>query len=204
MVSEMTTLVLSILAIVISLVSALAAVGSWVAARRQLEAAERAKKAETLLALFEFLHQNEQRTYRNNLRDPAIAEVDPTAARAVASAFDFADVFVRHGLVEAPVFLDYWGDQLRFLAQRMAVCLDSPLGEGALTARGRPARNQGRSANEPRSTSRVVSVSQRRSSSAYSPANRSLKALYASALSQRSMVTYRPGVAASCRCRVSM
>lgn len=125
--TETTTLVLSILAVVVSLVSALAAVGSWVAARRQLEAAERAKKAETLLALFEFLHRNEQRTYRNNLRDPAIVEVDPTAARAGASAFDFAGVFVRHGLVEAPVFLDYWGDQLRFLAQRMSAYLDSPL-----------------------------------------------------------------------------
>jgi hypothetical protein len=125
--SQTTTLVLSILAIIVALVSALAAVGSWIAAKRQLEAAERAKKAETLLALFEFLHQNEQRTYRNRLRDPAIAEVDAEAARAVASAFDFAGVFVRHGLVEAPVFLDYWGDQLRFLAQRMSAYLDTPL-----------------------------------------------------------------------------
>jgi len=125
--SETTALVLAILAIIVSLVSALAAVGSWFAARRQLQAAERAKEAETLLALFEFLHQNEQRTYRNRLRDPAATEVDTEAARAVASAFDFAAVFVRHGLVEKTVFLDYWGDQLSFLALRMAAYLDAPL-----------------------------------------------------------------------------
>jgi hypothetical protein len=53
------------------------------------------------------------------------------AVRKVASSFDFAALFVRHGLIKEAMFLKYWGLFLLFLKEHLSDALNEPSFSGA-------------------------------------------------------------------------
>jgi len=54
--------------------------------------------------------------------------------RKVCSSFDFAALFVPHGLVDEAIFLEYWGTFLLFLKVHLADVLNQSM-FGDITAR---------------------------------------------------------------------
>src|SRR5579872_5149379 len=96
-------LLISIFALFVSCLSAIAAIGTWHAAHKQIQ-------VQNLLQLSNFLHQAEYREARHQVRVAKPGNVDPQALRTLCSSFDFAALFVRQGLVDQSIFLDYWGN----------------------------------------------------------------------------------------------
>lgn len=125
---------LSAAALLISLLSAVAATGSWLAGRRMVEMSRSASQASALMVLFNFLHEREQREARARVRSREAEALDMDAAKTVCSAFDFSAILVRSGIVDTEIFLDYWGDMLRYLDRRLVPILDQEL-FGGLTGR---------------------------------------------------------------------
>lgn len=90
----------------------------------QLRVAIQVRRTEDLFTLMQFLHQAEFREARNIVRGPAWDGKDREAARMVCSSFDFAGLMVRKKLVDAEVFLDYWGRPICMLADALGNFLD--------------------------------------------------------------------------------
>lgn len=107
------TLTMSILALLISCLSLLVAYGRLRATYSQL-------MVQNLLRLSEYLHQTEFSEARHKVRTAKRGEVDPEAFRKLCSSFDLAGLFVRNGLVDEKVFLDYWGGLLIFLQDHIS------------------------------------------------------------------------------------
>jgi len=107
------SLLFSIFALIVSGTAAAAGVGRWRAANREI-------KVRNLFLLSEFLHQTECHEARHRIAGPEIGEVDERAARKVCSSFDFAGLFVKHGLVDPAIFFEYWGDMLPLLHRRLS------------------------------------------------------------------------------------
>jgi hypothetical protein len=120
-----TTFLMAILALLISCVSAVAALGGWMAIYKQIE-------VQNLLQLSHYLHQTEYREARHKVRTGKPGDLDPEALRKLCSSFDFAALFVHEGLVNESMFLDYWGNLLVFLRGHLSEDLDKP-GFGELT-----------------------------------------------------------------------
>src|SRR2546428_13904820 len=114
------TLLISVLALSISLVSAIAGLGRWLVTYRQIQ-------VQNLLQLCQSLHQAEYRDARHKVRTADRGALDPEVVRTVCSSFDFAGLFVHDGLVDETVFLDFWGSTLVFLRGHLSDCLDQPL-----------------------------------------------------------------------------
>lgn len=113
------TLDISILALVVSLVSAVAALGRLSTARQQI-------KTQNLLQISNFLHQPENRDNRHKLRATASENLDLEGVSAVCSAFDFAGFFVKNNLVPEKIFLQYWRPWLLFLRGHLADVMQQP------------------------------------------------------------------------------
>ena len=114
------TLLISVLALCISLISAIAGLGSWLEAYRQI-------KVQNLLHLSQYLHQAEYRDARQKVRTGKRGALEADAVRKVCSSFDFAGLFVHHHLVDPQIFISYWGDFLFFLQDHLSENLDQPL-----------------------------------------------------------------------------
>ncbi len=113
------TTAISILALAVSLVSAVAALGRLSTARHQI-------KTQNLLQISNFLHQPENRNARHKLRATAPADLDLDAVSAVCSAFDFAALFVKNELVPEEIFLQYWRPWLLFLRGHLEEAMQKP------------------------------------------------------------------------------
>lgn len=110
---------ISILALAVSLISAIAALGRLRTARHQI-------KTQNLLQISNFLHQPENRDARHKLRATASADLDLDTVSAVCSAFDFAALFVKNQLVSEEIFLQYWKPWLLFLRSHLATIMERP------------------------------------------------------------------------------
>jgi len=110
---------ISIFALVVSLVGALAAFWRVSTARHQI-------KTQNLLQISNFLSQPENRDARHKLRATASADLDLTTVSAVCSAFDFAALFVKNKLVSEEIFLQYWKPWLLFLRGHLAEAMQKP------------------------------------------------------------------------------
>jgi hypothetical protein len=116
------------LAFVVSIVTTWVSIGQWKVAQHQLAASREALRTQNLMELFTFMHQSEYRDARNVVRSPKFDGSDKASVYKVCSHFDFAGVVVRADLVDAHLFLSYWGDTLRvfnaalgdFLSQEQA------------------------------------------------------------------------------------
>lgn len=113
------TLDISILALAVSLVSAVAALGRLRMARYQI-------KTQNLLQISNFLHQPENRDARHRLRAMKATDLDMDCVSAVCSAFDFAALFVKNELVSEKIFLQYWRPWLLFLRGHLAEVMKKP------------------------------------------------------------------------------
>jgi hypothetical protein len=110
---------ISTLALVVSLVGALAAFWKVSTARHQIA-------TQNLLQISSFLHQQENRDARHKLRTTASSELDLETVSAVCSAFDFAALFVKNKLVSEAIFLQYWRPWLLFLRGHLADVMQKP------------------------------------------------------------------------------
>ena len=110
---------ISILALVVSLIGALAAFWKVSTARHQIT-------TQNLLQISSFLHQQENRDARHKLRATAASELDLDTVSAVCSAFDFAALFVKNKLVSEEIFLQYWRPWLLFLRGHLAEAMKKP------------------------------------------------------------------------------
>jgi len=119
------TFVISVLALLISCMSAIAAFGRWMVTYKQIE-------VQNLLQLSQYLHQTEYRDARHKVRTAKKGDVDVEALRKVCSSFDLAGLFVYKGLVNKNMFLDYWGSFFVFLRDHIPDDLKE-LGFGELT-----------------------------------------------------------------------
>lgn len=113
------TVDISILALAVSIVSAVAALGKLSTARHQI-------KTQNLLQISSFLSQPENRDARHKLRATAPADLDLESVSAVCSAFDFAGFFVKNNLVPEEIFLQYWRPWLLFLRGHLAEVMQKP------------------------------------------------------------------------------
>jgi hypothetical protein len=113
------TVDISILALVVSLVSAVAALGRLSTARQQI-------KTQNLLQISNFLHQPENRDARHKLRATPSEDLDLEGVSDVCSAFDFAAFFVKNKLVPEDIFLQYWRPWLLFLRGHLAEVMHEP------------------------------------------------------------------------------
>lgn len=113
------TVDISILALVVSFVSAVAALGRLSIARQQI-------KTQNLLQISNFLHQPENRGARHKLRVTGASELDMDTVSAVCSAFDFAALFVKNKLISEEIFLQYWRPWLLFLRGHLAEAMQKP------------------------------------------------------------------------------
>lgn len=113
------TIEISILALVVSLVSAIAA---WA----RLNTAHHQVKTQNLLQISNYLHQPEIREARQRLRTTAPAEIDFDCVSLVCSSFDFAALFVKNDLVPEDLFLQYWRPLLLFLRGHLAEVMKQP------------------------------------------------------------------------------
>jgi hypothetical protein len=104
---------LSVIAICISCVSAVAAIGRWLATYKQIN-------VQNLLQVSQFLHQAEFRNARNAVRSCPKEQLDPDQVRRVCSSFDLAALFVRNKLIEKRIMLQYWGSLLIFLSKHFS------------------------------------------------------------------------------------
>ena len=104
---------ISIFALVVSLVGAIAAFWKVSTARYQI-------KTQNLLQISNFLHQPENRDARHRLRAMKPDNLDMDTVSAVCSAFDFAALFVKNELVSEQIFLQYWKPWLIFLRGHLA------------------------------------------------------------------------------------
>jgi hypothetical protein len=107
------TLVLSVVAVVISCISAFAAIGRWLVTYRQIN-------VQNLLNISQFLHQAELREARQVVRSSKPENLDFDAVRKVSSSFDLSALFIRHKLIDETVFLEYWGPFLTFLRSHLS------------------------------------------------------------------------------------
>jgi tRNA-dihydrouridine synthase len=114
------SIAISIFAACISLVSAVAGLGMWLVAHRQI-------RVQNLLQISQYLHQAEYRDARHTVRSSSREQLDLGAVRKVCSSFDFAALFVRHGLVDENIFLEYWCNMLLFLKEHLSDVLDEPM-----------------------------------------------------------------------------
>ncbi len=119
-----TTLLISVIALIVSLVSAVAAVGRWSASHRQI-------RIQALLQITNFLHQTEYRDARHALAGKPIEEVDFQTVRKVCSSFDFAALFVRNDLIDKALFIRYWKPVLRYLGDHLTALSEVPVLDGA-------------------------------------------------------------------------
>lgn len=108
---------LSILALVVSLVGAIAAFWKVSTARYQI-------KTQNLLQISNFLHQPENRDARHRLRAMKPDNLDMDTVSAVCSAFDFAALFVKNELVSEKIFIQYWKPWLIFLRGHLAQAME--------------------------------------------------------------------------------
>lgn len=113
------TIDISILALAVSLVSAIAALGRLSTARYQI-------KTQNLLQISNFLHQPEIREARYRLRTTASENLDVDSVSLVCSSFDFAALFVKNKLVSEEIFLQYWRPLLLFLRVHLAEAMKKP------------------------------------------------------------------------------
>jgi hypothetical protein len=111
--SQEFTLVLSVVAVVISLISAFAAIGRWLVTYKQI-------KVQNLLNISQFLHQAELREARHAVRNSQAENLDFDGVRKVSSSFDLAALFIRHKLIDEAIFLEYWGPFLTFLRSHLS------------------------------------------------------------------------------------
>lgn len=110
---------ISIFALVVSLVGAIAAFWRVSTARHQI-------KTQNLLQISNFLHQPENRDARHRLRATAAGDLDLDTVSAVCSAFDFAALFVKNELISEDIFLQYWRPWLLFLRRHLAEAMQKP------------------------------------------------------------------------------
>lgn len=110
---------ISIFALAVSLVGALAAFWKVSTARHQI-------KTQNLLQISSFLHQPENRDARHKLRATPSSDLDLDTVSAVCSAFDFAALFVKNELVSEEIFLQYWKPWLLFLRGHLAEAMQKP------------------------------------------------------------------------------
>jgi hypothetical protein len=108
---------ISIFALVVSLVGAVAAFWKVSTARYQI-------KTQNLLQISNFLHQPENRDARHRLRAMKPDSLDMDTVSAVCSAFDFAALFVKNELVSEKIFLQYWKPWLIFLRGHLAQAME--------------------------------------------------------------------------------
>jgi hypothetical protein len=118
---------ISIIAALIACASAIAGFGRWLVTYRQI-------RVQNLLQISQYLHQAEYRDARHAVRTTPKDQLNLEMARKVCSSFDFAALFVRHGLVDESIFLEYWGPLLVFLKMHLAHVLEEPA-FGNVTAR---------------------------------------------------------------------
>jgi hypothetical protein len=111
--SQEFSLVLSVVAVVISCISAFAAIERWLVTYKQI-------KVQNLLNISQFLHQAELREARQVVRNSKAENLGFDLVRKVSSSFDFAALFVRHELIDEAVFLEYWGPFLIFLRSHLS------------------------------------------------------------------------------------
>lgn len=113
------TVDISILALAVSIISAIAALGRLSTARQQI-------KTQNLLQISNFLSQPENRDARHTLRATPSENLDLERVSAVCSAFDFAAFFVKNKLVPEDIFLQYWRPWLLFLRGHLAEVMQKP------------------------------------------------------------------------------
>ena len=118
--SPHTGFVLSIIAIGVSVVSAVAGVGHWRAIGDQI-------RTQNLLQINSFLHQTEYREARHALQGAAIEQVDMRTIRQVCSSFDFAALFIKNGLIKKKLFVRYWRPTLQYLRKHLNAVSHLPI-----------------------------------------------------------------------------
>ena len=114
----------SICALVVSVIATIASVSN-------MQNDRAAKRISNLISIDEYLHQPEYSNARHLVRDNVtIRSAFDDDVRRVCSSMDFAGSLVRYGAVDEDLFIDYWGQSLLRIDQRLEPLWEKDFGSG--------------------------------------------------------------------------
>jgi hypothetical protein len=99
---------ISVTALIVSLVSAIAGWGRWRVTHHQI-------RTQNLLQVSSYLHEADYRDARHKVRTSPRDQLEMDSVRKVCSSFDFAALFVKNKLISEDLFIQYWRPLLLFL-----------------------------------------------------------------------------------------